>query len=42
MNNAPIEAHQEAIEMVLDVIASMKASGNFDNPTLEELEQRIV
>jgi hypothetical protein len=42
MNNAPNEAHQEAIEMVLDIISVMKASGKFDNPTLEEIEQRIV
>jgi hypothetical protein len=32
----------EAIEMVLDVISEMSNSMNFHNPTLDELEQRIV
>jgi hypothetical protein len=32
----------EAIEMVLDVISEMQDSMNFHNPTLDELEQRIV
>lgn len=32
----------EAIDMVLDVISEMNNSMNFHNPTLDELEQRIV
>ena len=36
------KAYAEAIDMVLDVIANMKDSMNFHNPTLDELEQRIV
>lgn len=32
----------EAIDMVLDVISEMQDSMNFDTPTLDELEQRIV
>ena len=31
-----------AIDMVLDVISEMQNSMNFHNPTLDELEQRIV
>lgn len=31
-----------AIDMVLDVISEMQDSMNFHNPTLDELEQRIV
>ena len=33
---------QEAIDMVIDVIGEMYNSYNFHNPTLDELEQRIV
>jgi hypothetical protein len=32
----------EAIEMVLDVISEMNNSMDFHNPTLDEIEQRIV
>ena len=32
----------EAIEMVEEVIAEMRESMDFHNPTLDELEQRIV
>lgn len=31
-----------AIDMVLDVISEMQNSMNYHNPTLDELEQRIV
>ena len=34
--------YEDAIEMVLDVISEMRDSMNFHNPTLDELEQRIV
>ncbi len=30
-----------AIDMVIDVITEMQAKGDFHNPTLDELEQRI-
>jgi hypothetical protein len=30
------------VDMVLSVIAEMQESMNFHNPTLDELEQRIV
>lgn len=33
---------QEAIDMVLDVVGEMYNSYNFHNPTLDELENRIV
>lgn len=33
---------QEAIDMVMSVIEEMQDSMNFHNPTLDELEQRIV
>ena len=33
---------EEAINMVLHVISEMQDSMNFHNPTLDELEQRIV
>ena len=33
---------ENAIDMVLDVIGEMYNSYNFHNPTLDELEQRIV
>jgi hypothetical protein len=32
----------EAIEMVEEVIAEMRDTMDFHNPTLDELEQRIV
>jgi hypothetical protein len=32
----------EAIEMVVDVVREMYNTYNFHNPTLDELEQRIV
>lgn len=34
--------HEQAIEMVLSVIQEMKDTYHFDNPTLDELAQRIV
>lgn len=34
--------HEQAIEMVLSVIKEMKDSYDYHNPTLDELEQRIV
>lgn len=34
--------YEDALEMVLDVISEMKETYDFHNPTLEELEQRIV
>ena len=34
--------YDDAINMVLDVISEMRDSMNFHNPTLDELEQRIV
>lgn len=34
--------YEEAIDLMLEIISEMKASGDFHNPTLEELEQRIV
>lgn len=34
--------YEDAIEMVLDVISEMRATYDFHNPTLDELEQRIV
>lgn len=37
-----MNTYEEAIEMVLEVISEMKESYNFHNPTLDELEQRIV
>lgn len=37
-----METWEEAIEMVLDVISEMRDSMNFHNPTLDELEDRIV
>jgi hypothetical protein len=37
-----METYEDAIDMVLDVINEMKDSMNFHNPTLDELEQRIV
>jgi hypothetical protein len=37
-----METYEDAIDMVLDVINEMKNSMNFHNPTLDELEQRIV
>lgn len=37
-----MDTYEEAIEMVLDVISEMRDSMNFHNPTLDELEQRIV
>lgn len=36
------DEYQEALEMVLDVIAEMRQSYDFHNPTLDELEQRIA
>lgn len=33
---------QEAIDMVLDVISEMNDSMDYHNPTLDELEWRIV
>lgn len=36
------EGWKEAIDMVLDVVGEMYNSYNFHNPTLDELEQRIV
>ncbi len=38
----PMQTYEEAIDMVLDVISEMRDSMNFHNPTLDELEQRIV
>jgi len=37
-----VETYEDAIEMILDVISEMRDSMNFHNPTLDELEQRIV
>ena len=37
-----IDDYQEALGMVLDVIAEMRESMDFHNPTLDELEQRIA
>ena len=37
-----METWEEAIDMVLDVISEMRDSMDFHNPTLDELEQRIV
>jgi len=37
-----METYEDAIEMVLDVISEMRYSMNFHNPTLDEIEQRIV
>lgn len=37
-----MKTYEEAIDMVLDIITEMKDSMNFHNPTLDELEQRIV
>jgi hypothetical protein len=34
--------YEEALEMVLSVIAEMQASPNYDSATLEELRQRIA
>lgn len=34
--------YEDAIDLMLEIISEMKASGNFHNPTLEELEERIV
>ena len=34
--------YDDAINMVLDVISEMRDSMDFHNPTLDELEQRIV
>jgi hypothetical protein len=34
--------YSEAVEMLLRVIQEMKESGNFHNPTLDEVEQRMV
>jgi hypothetical protein len=34
--------YEEAREMVMEVIEEMRDSMNFDIPTLDELEQRIV
>ena len=36
------ETWEGAIDMVLDVISEMQDSMNFHNPTLDELEQRII
>ncbi len=33
---------ENAIDMVLDAISEMQNSMDFHNPTLDELEQRIV
>jgi len=35
------KGYWSAIDMVLDVIAEMQDKGDFHNPTLDELEQRI-
>ena len=37
-----VVTYEDAIEMVLDAISEMKDSMDFHNPTLDELEQRIV
>lgn len=37
-----METWEQAIDMVLDVIEEMRDSMDFHNPTLDELEQRIV
>ena len=37
-----METYDDAINMVLDVISEMRDSIDFHNPTLDELEQRIV
>lgn len=37
-----MKTYEEAIEMVLEVISEMKETYDFHNPTLDELEQRIV
>jgi hypothetical protein len=37
-----VVTYEDAINMVLDVISEMRDSMNFHNPTLDELEQRIV
>lgn len=36
------EGWQDAIDYVLDVVSEMYNSYDFHNPTLDELEQRIV
>jgi hypothetical protein len=36
------QGYAEAIDMVIDVIGEMYNSYDFHNPTLDELEQRIV
>lgn len=42
-NNSDYDmGYSEAIEVVLQIIQQMKESGNFHNPTLDEIEQRVV
>ena len=41
-NMAYMHGWAKAIDMVLDVVGEMYNSYNFHNPTLDELEQRIV
>jgi len=36
------EGYAEAIDMVLEVISEMRETYDFHNPTLDELENRIV
>jgi hypothetical protein len=37
-----LDVETNTISLVIDIIEEMRESGDFHNPTLDELEQRLV
>jgi hypothetical protein len=37
-----LDVESDTIRLVIDIIEEMRESGDFHNPTLDELEQRLM